>query len=174
MPFGIATLNVIQRKGAAALASERWDRSRRRLPRVSAREFPELLLQMIDAGRWPADEAAERRQNLKPAAQGDVVRALAPEEDQVYLLAPPLRSVSYWIEPDGTFWQDFGALLEIDPDRSLLIGDFGLGSDAPIILDLRERPENPQVLRLRWGPGKETHWVSMAASFEDFVRELGL
>jgi hypothetical protein len=35
-----------------------------------------------------------------------------------------------------------GCLDQIDPALSLCIGDFGLGSDAAIILDYRSRPSD--------------------------------
>ena len=59
---------------------------------------------------------------------------------------------------------------EIDFDLCLDIGDFGIGSNAPILLDFRENPENPRLIRLRWeGGGGEidNHWVVMAPDFED-------
>ena len=38
---------------------------------------------------------------------------------------------------------DLAAPAEIDFDLGLVIGNFGLGSDAPILLDYRENPANP-------------------------------
>jgi hypothetical protein len=58
---------------------------------------------------------------------------------------------------------------------ALDIGDFGLGSDAPILLDYCESPEPPCVIRLRLSPhGRENHWVVIAPDLETFVREIGL
>jgi hypothetical protein len=63
----------------------------------------------------------------------------------------------------------------IDFDLALDIGDFGLGSDAPILLDYRVDAENPRVIRLRWSPGGEDNrWVVMASTFDSFVEALGL
>jgi len=62
-----------------------------------------------------------------------------------------------------------------DPERALLIGDFGLGSDSPIILDYARNPSRPPVLRLRWGPqGQGNEWVQGACDFEEFAEVLGL
>ena len=59
--------------------------------------------------------------------------------------------------------------------RILDIGDFGLGSDAPILLDYRGDVANPRVIRLRWaGGGKGNEWVVMAPDFSSFVAALGL
>ncbi|AGA28281.1 hypothetical protein Sinac_4062 [Singulisphaera acidiphila DSM 18658] len=93
----------------------------------------------------------------------------------IFLFAPPFHTVRerassnpYWMDP-------LAAPSEIDFDLALDIGDFGLGSDAPILLDYREDPEMPRVIRLRWPPdGCANHWVMMAPDFEMFVRELGL
>ena len=70
------------------------------------------------------------------------------------------------------FWTSYGALHQIEPSRSLIIGDFGLGSDAPIILDYRAAL--PAVMRLRWlGRGLQNEWVRIG-TFDDFVEHLGL
>ena len=66
---------------------------------------------------------------------------------------------------------------EIDPDLTLLIGDFGLGSDAPFALDYSQNFDSPRLIRLQWGkPTKDgsnhtifnNHWVEMAPDFESF------
>jgi hypothetical protein len=77
-------------------------------------------------------------------------------------------SNAYWMDPMAAPW-------EIDFDLALDIGDFGLGSDAPILLDYRENSETPRVIRLRWSyKGRANHWVMMAPDFESFVSELEL
>lgn len=63
---------------------------------------------------------------------------------------------------------------EVDFDPALDIGDFGRGSDAPILLDYREDPEAPRVIRPRRSPDEgANHRAVMAPTFELFVRELG-
>ena len=64
---------------------------------------------------------------------------------------------------------------ELDAGLTLLIGDFGLGSDAPIALDYRKDICNPSVIRLRhvqdgdnWGKMIST-WVEIAPTFDAFV-----
>ncbi len=60
-------------------------------------------------------------------------------------------------------------------DLALDIGDFGLGSDAPIFLAYREDAAIPRVLRLRWPSPTDGHqWVVMAPDFDTFVQALGL
>jgi hypothetical protein len=63
---------------------------------------------------------------------------------------------------------------QIDPEKALIIGDFGLGSDSPIILDFARNASNPPVLRLRWGPDQRNEWVQGARDFDEFAEMLGL
>jgi hypothetical protein len=67
-----------------------------------------------------------------------------------------------------------GALDEIAPEKALIIADFGLGSDAPIVLNYSVYSNNPPVFRLRWGPDGLTTWVQAADGFGEFAEMLGL
>lgn len=136
--------------------------------------IPALLEELLAAGRWPRDATEAMAQNLKPRVMPGRVRRLAPEEDRIYLLPPPFLSVRekskhnpYWNSPMA----DPGG---IDFDLALDIADFGLGSDAPILLDYREDTTNPRVIRLRWQQGASNQWVIMAPDFRSFVEALGL
>lgn len=55
-----------------------------------------------------------------------------------------------------------------------MIGDFGLGSDSPIILDYAQDSTNPPVFRLRWGQNGHNEWVPGARDFDEFAIMLGL
>jgi hypothetical protein len=141
--------------------------------------IPTLLIEMIAARRWPANEDDERAQNLKYLAPPDRVRLIAPEESVIYLYSPPFYTVR---ERSNTcereFWKSpMAAAKEIDYDLALDIGDFGLGSDAPILLDYRANACEPRVIRLQWprdGTTNPNHWVEAAPSFLAFVNALGL
>ena len=143
---------------------------------------PALLEELLAAGRWPQTVEEQLRQNLsQPLVPAERVRKLAPEESEVFLLAPPFRTVRDYASSDSrrylaSFWSDpMAAPTEIDFDLALDIGDFGPGTDAPILLDYRENPKAPRVIRLQWSLGEGgNHWVTMAPDFETFVRELGL
>jgi hypothetical protein len=66
-------------------------------------------------------------------------------------------------------------LWELVPEASVEIGDFGLGSDSPILLDYRDGPANPKVIHLEWpSDNHPNYWVVMAQDFESFVELLGL
>jgi hypothetical protein len=133
---------------------------------------PVLLEGLLAAGRWPRTVEEQQRQNLAKLVPAERVRRLAPEESTIFLFAPPFRTVRDNASSNSYWMDSMAAPSEIDFDLALVIGDFGLGSDAPILLDYREAP---CVIRLRWSlDGGENHWVMMAPDFETFVRELGL
>jgi hypothetical protein len=136
---------------------------------------PRLLDELVATGRWPRDSKEAMAQNLKSLASPERVQALAAEEKWLYLLPPPFYTVRQKSEGNSFWLSDMAAPSGIDFDLALDIGDFGLGSDAPILLDYREDSTNPRVIRLRWsGNGKANEWVVMAADFGSFVAALGL
>jgi hypothetical protein len=63
----------------------------------------------------------------------------------------------------------------MDPELAVIIGDFGLGSDSPIILDYAQNPSNSPVRRLRRrSRGHGNEWVTCAFDFDEFAKILGL
>jgi hypothetical protein len=54
---------------------------------------PDLLEQLLAAGRWPRTVEEQQRQNLSPSVPAGRVQRLAPEESELFLLAPPFRTV---------------------------------------------------------------------------------
>jgi hypothetical protein len=116
-------------------------------------------------------------QQLRPIISTDRVRRFAAEETLICLQHPPFPTIAKVRAAGGAgdFWDRFGALDQIDPERALIIGDFGLGSDSPIVLDYARNSSNPPVLRLRWGSqGHGNEWVTGASDFDEFARILGL
>jgi hypothetical protein len=141
--------------------------------------IPTLLTDLIAAGVWPADSQSAMRQNLRSLVPPERVRRFAPEEDKIYLQAPPFITVAREVAASSAvvlrdYWERFGALDQIVPAQTLILGDFGLGSDAPIILNFAADPLRPSVFRLRWGPDQRNEWVQGANTFEEFVSILGL
>jgi hypothetical protein len=107
------------------------------------------------------------------------VRRFAPEESKIYLERPPFHTVADELASASpvaveAFWKRHAALHQIVPELALIIGDFGLGSDAPIILNFAIDQTDPPVFRLRWGPDGRTQWVQGASSVAEFVNVLGL
>jgi len=135
--------------------------------------IPTELRALIDEGFWPRDSDAARIQNLRPLIPESLVRRFAPEESKIYLYSPPFPLVRKLMESgEERFWSDpRTAVHEIDPDRTLVIGDFGLGSDAPIALDYRKSTPDPAVIRLRWAR-EGNHWLEVASNFAAFASYL--
>jgi hypothetical protein len=102
--------------------------------------------------------------------------ALAPQESLICLQPPPFHTIAAEIAEckTGDFWERFCRLDQIVPEKALIIGDFGLGSDAAIILDFARDGLNPPVLWLRWGPERRNEWVQGARDFDEFAELLGL
>src|SRR5262245_50770078 len=119
--------------------------------------IPNQLQAMLAKGRWPrtADEAL--KQNLHSRVAEDRNRALR----RIYLYAPPFHTVARIMAGDGRdFYTRFGALQELVPEASVEIGDFGLGSDAPILLDYRAGLTEPRVINLEWSDrGQSNYWA---------------
>lgn len=141
-------------------------------------ELPPALLRLIASGVWPsAAGPSMNAQEDEPTIPAERVRRFAGEESLIRLSPPPFHTVAEWRDAGGSgnFWQRYGALDQIVPDKALIIGDFGLGSDAPIVLDFARDAANPPLLRLRWGPrGPGNEWVQGARDFDEFAAMLGL
>src|SRR5262245_11736427 len=132
--------------------------------------LPSELRTLLAAGAWPLKDEEANRQNVLPhQIPTTLVERFAPGESQIFLYPPPFPTIAECCEcQEGVFWREFGALSEIDPDRAVIIGDFGLGSDAHIVLDYRTQP-SPSLLRLAWTSGeRSTHWVPFFDTFAAF------
>jgi hypothetical protein len=139
---------------------------------VDGLAIPELLQAMLAAGRWPrtSDEASKQRS-----------RSLVPEDRirrlrKIFLYPPPFVTVARIVAGSGKgFYSWYGALHELVPEASIPIGDFGLGADAPILLDYRANPDEPRVIHLEWSDDDSSnYWVVMTRNFASFVELLGL
>lgn len=134
---------------------------------------PPQLEELVAVGRWPLTN-----RSLQPSVSPERVKRLAPDERGViYLYSPPFKAMGRRDDPKDFYnWpsSDPGG---IDFDLAIEIGDFGIGSDAPIVLDYRVDVTNPCVIRLRYGensPPLIGKWVVMAPDFASFVEALGL
>jgi hypothetical protein len=141
--------------------------------------LPDTLVRLIEAGVWPSAGAAVWAQQLRPIVPRERVAQFAPEETLICLQPPPFRTLAREAAGGGSgdFWPRCGALHQVVPELALIIGDFGPGSDSPIVLDYALNAACPRVLRLRWtGNGHDvaSNWVEGAASFDEFAAMLGL
>ena len=136
--------------------------------------IPNELKSLIDSDVWPNRENVIR-QNLKSLVPRELIHRFAEDENYLYLSAPPFRTVAdYAIGND--FWATHAAPDEIDFEMSLVIGDFGIGSDTAIILNYEKDIDAPNVQRLKWGsdPDVQNHWVEIAPNFAQFATMLAL
>jgi hypothetical protein len=139
--------------------------------------LPAGLTHLLSTGVWPsADGPSMSAQELHPSVPADRVRRFAADESLICLQPPPFRTISQVRARGGAgdFWERFGALDQIVPEMALVIGDFGIGSDSPVILDFARDASNPPVLRLCWGPDGRNEWVLGARDFDEFAEILGL
>jgi hypothetical protein len=125
-----------------------------------------IISRLIDEGAWPTGNL----NNISEAA----VRSVAPDEERLCLMEPENFRTVQDEATNGVveFWQEFGALTEIAPERYLIVGDFGLGSDAPIVIEADPEVPDPKVLRLQWrceGHTANTHWVPFFDHLSEFA-----
>jgi len=144
--------------------------------RVDGLLLPQPLVEALESGRWPRTAAEAVKQNLHCLVAEERIRGFAPDESIIYLYHPPFHTVaSVLAGRDATFYHQFGMLEQIVPEAAIEIADFGLGSDAPILLDYRASPTDPSVIRLCWpGDGRPNCWKVMAPDFSSFIKALGL
>ena len=145
-------------------------------------EVPPLVSELLRQGRWPGSQNYAGR----PSVAGNPVEAIMPGESDIWLSAPPFHTV----DRDNLEWfEQFREPGQIDFAKAVIIGDFGPGSDAPIVLDFSNEPAqvkalqitaypNPRAGRAPWPEGAnfclEGHWVTLASSLEEFVETLNL
>lgn len=122
----------------------------------------------------------DHRKNVEirsvPVVTLDRIQAVAPNEHALAFSPPPFKTIAH---EGGDFWgREEAAPAELEPEKAILIGDFGRGSDAPIVMDYCLDADDPRVRYLRWGRksdgSRDNHWVTAGRTFEEFARKLGL
>jgi hypothetical protein len=138
--------------------------------------LPELIENLIQAGRWPTEH------EYQLVASGRTVKSLAPRESEIHLARPPFHTV----EEDNLNWfERFRHPDEIDFSQALVVGDFGIGSDNPIVLDYSSSPPAVKALKFSASPNPawpgtgtrflvEGHWFVISPTLEEFVQRLGI
>jgi hypothetical protein len=170
---------VIRELVGAGPAIERWSVMRREGDTINF-PLPAGLARLIAAGVWPSRKGPSmNEQNFKPLVPAERVQRFASDETLICLAPPPFGTIAAERDAGGSgdFWPRFGALHQIEPEKAVVIGDFGLGSDSPIVLDYSRNAADPPVLRLRWsgnGPHINTEWIEGARNFDHFDELLGL
>ena len=143
---------------------------------VNGLPIPEELLALLYAGHWPKNEDEARMQNLRSPISQDLIKRIAADESMLFLYPPPFCTLASLQKSGEEFWQTpIARPDEIVATHCIPIGDFGLGSDAPIMLDYRHNEENPSVIRLQWAKGgSDNHWIKVGSNFKEFSDQLEL
>jgi len=146
-------------------------RVRARKPLVNpARKPPARLTSLIDTGFWPLDDADCRIQNSFPTMYGRVPSGWAFEDEDLYLYRPPFRSVARHAS-SGVGWRELPRATRKNLRATLVIGDFGLGSDSLIFIDFNTSPSSVKRLTT-WG--QELRLCDLAKTFDAFADQLAL
>ena len=136
-------------------------------------EIPKKIIALIDSGIWPKNQEESMRQNIHISISQENLKKIAPNEDYIYFYPPPFNTVATLIEKNKEFWLKYGAIDSIQPDKCLMIGHFGIGSDAAIILDYSINLQTPSVKRQVWNK-EGNYWETIASSFEEFIDKIKL
>ena len=90
------------------------------------------LHERLRQGDWPRTPQEANSYNLAPMPLTEAGRLHAPNESSVCLYPLPLRTPRRRMSDGESIWRDptFDPN-GIDWDHSVVIGDFGLGSDSP-------------------------------------------
>lgn len=138
-------------------------------------ELPVLLSNLIKSGVWPTDNP--NKQEFSPLLKKDAARKMSPEDDRIILMPPPFHTIGDEVRGGNSFWRK-GVTNpnEIEYDKALIIADFGMGSDSPIIL-YYDSMESPTVMYLRWTGNADDirqQWIETHATFDEFAKAVGL
>ena len=137
--------------------------------------LPSLLTEMIASGVWPTGNP--NLQELKPILGADAAHMISSQDDRIVLMPPPFHTIADEVRGGNHFWET-GVTNpnQIDYDKALIIADFGMGSDSPIVL-YYERKDSARVMYLRWignGQNIRHEWVETHRTFDDFAVAVGL
>ena len=119
----------------------------------------------------------EKAYNVGKARSDELKAAwkLSPENDRIVLMYPPFRTVQDDIDAGNQFWdRDLTNVGEIDYANAVIVADFGIGSDSPIILYYGKR-EQPIIMYLKWsgnGDAISHSWVGTHESFDQFAADV--
>jgi hypothetical protein len=134
--------------------------------------IPNSIINLSNIGFWPQDTKKATEQNLKPLVSSEIVKKIVPGENSIYFNSIESFSLlSDEISYDYDFWKNEGALDKINPEMCVIIGDFGMGSDSPIILDYSDNINMPKVKRLIWLENGN-YWEKLADNIDDFLFKL--
>lgn len=132
--------------------------------RINGHLLPDAVIELITAGRWnpPSDEKIEAGFGERPSRPAFYSLEDMEFENKAWIVESSLEYIGLPSDelPPG----------DIDPKRSVLIGD--LGHDRPFALDYRDSAEHPRVVLLV--SSENGGWLRIAESAEELLVKLGL
>ena len=144
---------------------------------VNQLDLPEIVHELVESKCWKMPN--------NPAVLGEVFEAFAAPCHS----SGPTLYLPKQMQSETTHWLGLakvGSVLrgtpdpdnlpgDIDPSQTVLIGDVGIGWDAPFALDYRTSKKHPRVIHFVWNAGpKRDRWVEIAPTIESFVELLRL
>ena len=138
---------------------------------VNSLALPALLLELIECNRWRAPNNHRALDRL--FTEHSDVTFYSPsqmEKETSWWLSLSDDGSSFRGSPDSNY-----APGDIERSLTVLIGDVGMGFDAPFALDYRTSRLNPRVIHYRWHKNSELiRWLEIAPDFQSFVQILNL
>jgi hypothetical protein len=136
---------------------------------INGHVIPALLERLIEEKKWSTAGSPPIDLGVEAALR------ISPRELQLVLMPPPFHTIADEVREGNNFWNQLTNVGEIDYSRAVIIADFGLGSDSPIILYYGHDPE-PDVMYLEWpyqSDGRH-EWVLSYDSFDELAIDLDL
>lgn len=121
---------------------------------------------MLADGTWvtPGNDVDDR-------IPRDIARRWDAAASGIHLARPSLLADDIRRVPQlGELWN----VTDVDPEDCVIIADFGIGSDNPIVLDFATDPPTVRTQYFRAGSELGSKWVTIATGFDDFVELIGL
>jgi len=143
---------------------------------INGLALPEIVLRLMSGGRW------------QMPTEPDLLGSLFEQHGDPGYGGPKHYSLPE-MQSETRNWIDLskpGSILlgtpdpqnspgDIDPTKTVLIGDIGMGFDSPIALDYRSAFHDLPVLRFTWSSDcRRPRWIQMAQTIELFVKYLEL
>jgi len=139
--------------------------------RINSLDLPALLLELIESNRWCPPDAQSVFDQLFDKHSGVTFYSTAQME----------KETSWWLSlsKEGSCLKGLADSTQppgdIEPSQIVLIGDVGMGFDAPFALDYRTSTVDPRIIHYRWREqGSHNRWLEIAPNFSSFISILNL
>ena len=144
-------------------------------------KIPNIIQKLIENEFWPNKNNVDQ-QNIKQLVDFNLIKQIIPEEDNLYFYSPPFVTINRLLKRGDAFFlmpEVKDSLEQIDVNKTVLIGDFGIGSETELALNYSDSENYPSVIRLKWFYDYDNHlrwakWVRVSDSFDEFARLAGL